>query len=407
MALPHLIKFIYNSGTDEVIRRGKKIHAFGYVEMLEHDDLMNAITFRVRDDSYTTFYKVNIQKYNDTKTMLLRCACPYNLSDICRHEAAALFQLQDLVDRNLLGNHEAIVYNQKHTVAKMKFIDLRTIRMLSSQETYSEAEEILRANKANIIKADNEKVEATLENNGKTYRLAIQKNEERNFDTSCTCSENTNALCTHKTALFLQLLNSFGPHYFDSIRNWDKEKNKLLEAYGYSLSEDLKGKFEFVYKEGKPFLRVLDVSIKRLMPASNAKPSAPIVRKEEPADVDTIVTGKKLGIVFNSNEKSFPYFIVEVIQGDTDEELKKFITRTEKLDLTKFINTESFSEEDKQLVQQVRKLQPVEVNKYLNRNSPFSGFWENIIHNDTDELLEETKALMVEYLHPKLKKIFT
>ncbi len=250
MALPHLIKYIYNSGTDEVIRRGKKIHAFGYVEMIDHDDLMNAITFRVRDDSYTTFYKVHIQKYNDPKTLLLRCACPYNLSDICRHEAAALFQLQDLVDKNLLGNHESIIHNQRHTVAKMKFIDLRMIRMLSSPEIYSDAEEILRTNKANIIKADNEKVEATLDYNGKIYHLAIQKNEERNFDTSCTCSETTNALCAHKTALFLQLLNSFGPHYFDSIRNWDKEKNKLLEAYGYNLSEDIKGKFEFIYKEG-------------------------------------------------------------------------------------------------------------------------------------------------------------
>ncbi len=407
MALPHLIKYIYNSATDEVIRRGKKIHAFGYVEMIDHDDLMNAITFRVRDDSYTTFYKVHIQKFNDPKTLLLRCACPYNLSDICRHEAAALFQLQDLVDKNLLGNHEALTYNQKHTVAKMKFIDLRMVRMLSSQETYNKAEELLRTNKANIIKAENEKVEATLEYNGEIYHLAIQKNEEKNFDTSCTCSECTNALCTHKTALFLQLLNSFGPHYFDSIRNWDKEKNKLLEAYGYSLSEDIKGKFEFIYKEGKPFLRVIDASIKRLMPASNAKPVDTIEKKEEPADIDTMIASKKLGIVFNANEKSFPYFIVEVIQGDADEELKKFITRIEKLDLTKFINAESFSEEDKQLIQQVRKLQPAELNKYLNRNSPFSGFWENIIHNDTDELLEETKALMVEYLHPKLKKIFT
>lgn len=45
-------------------------------------------------------------------------------------------------------------------------------------------------------------------------------------------------LCEHKTLLFLQLLNAYGPFYFDSIRNWDKEKNKLLQIYGYSLSDD-------------------------------------------------------------------------------------------------------------------------------------------------------------------------
>ena len=72
------------------------------------------------------------------------------------------------------------------------------------------------------------------------------------------CSETEHALCKHKNLLFLQLLNAYGPHYFDTIRNWDKEKNKLLELYGYSLNEELSGKFEFIYKEGKPFLKVLD-----------------------------------------------------------------------------------------------------------------------------------------------------
>src|SRR5207302_1528628 len=50
--------------------------------------------------------------------------------------------------------------------------------------------------------------------------------------------------------------------------------------------------------------------------------------------------------------------------------------------------------------------QDTEVTKYLNRNSPFSGIWENIIHHENDELPEETRQLMIEYLHPKLKKLF-
>ena len=404
MALPHLIKYVYNTATDEVIRRGKKIHAFGYVEMIEHDDLMNAVTFRVKDDSYSTFYKVHIQKYNDPKTVMLRCSCPYNLGDICRHEAAALFQLQDLIDKNLLGNSEAVVYDQKHTVAKMKYIDLKMIRLLAGQKNYQEAEEILRTTKANILQASNERVEATLDYNATDYKLLIQKNEEKNFDTSCSCdSEAEHPLCAHKTALFLQLLNSYGPHYFDTIRNWDKEKNKLLEAYGYSLQEDLKGKFEFAYKEGKPFLRVLDPSIKRLSPAANLKPVIPVETLVQ-RETETIAISRKLAIVFNGNEKSFPFFLVDLVSGDVDEESRKFIGKTEKLDLTKFINTENFSEDDRSLVQQVRKLQASEVNKYLNRNSPFSGFWENIIHSEEDELPEETKSLMIEYLHPKLKK---
>jgi superfamily II DNA or RNA helicase len=403
LALPHLIKYVYNSGTDEVIRRGKKIHSLGYVELVEHDDLMHSVSFRVKDDSYSTFYKVLVQKYDDPKALSARCTCPYNLGDICRHEAAALFQLQDLLDRNLLTSNETLVFDQKHTVVKIKSIDVRTIRVLSGQENYEEAEEISKDNKIIIRTAVNEKVEASVETASAKFRVILQKNDERNFDTSCGCDEAEHVLCRHKTALFLHLFNKYGPYYFDSIKNWDKEKNKLLELYGYSLNEELSGKFEFIYKEGKPFLKVLDSSIKRVSPEVT-KPSL----SETEAGIDTAIDQKqrRAAIIFNANHKNFPFFTIDVVQGEFDEIQDKFIGRVEKLDLSKFINTDSFSENDKMLLQQARKLQQIEINKYLNRNSPFSGFWENIIHHENEELPEETKILMVEFLHPKLKKIF-
>ncbi|OYW19339.1 MAG: hypothetical protein B7Z54_04080, partial [Sphingobacteriales bacterium 12-47-4] len=119
MALPHLIKYVYTHGTDEVIRRGKKIHAVGFVELVEYDDLFGSAVFRVKDDTYATYYKVYIQKINDAQHVSLRCACPYNLGDICRHEAASLFSLQEMIDKNLLKTGGS-VYDQRHTVVKMK-----------------------------------------------------------------------------------------------------------------------------------------------------------------------------------------------------------------------------------------------------------------------------------------------
>ncbi len=410
MALSHLIKHVYNNGSDEVIRRGKKIQAMGFVELVEHDALMGTIVFRVKDDSYSTFYKVYIQKYADAKSLSVRCSCPYNIGDICRHEAAALLRLQEMIDKNMLDN-TALRYNQLHTVAKMKHIELKMIKLFSSPGIYDQAENILRTTKATILKAADERVEATLVYEGQAYPLVIQKNDERNFDTSCKCSEESHPLCEHKTMLFLQLLNDYGPFYFDTIRNWDKEKNKLLQIYGYSLSDDLSGKFEFTYKEGKPFLKVLDTTIKRV-----SIPAAAITRPyqnfaatvAEPEKEETVLqpAEKKLGVVFNFNATTYPYFIVDAIQGDADEENKKYIGKTEKIDLAKFVNAEVFSEEDKQLLQQIRKLQASEINKYLDRNSPFSGIWENIIQTEGDELPEETKSLIAEYLQPKLKKLF-
>ena len=84
-----------------------------------------------------------------------------------------------------------------------------------------------------------------------------------------------------------------------------------------------------------------------------------------------------------------------------------YVGKVEKLELAKFVNTEKFNEPDRQLVFSLRKTQEQEVNKYLNRNSPFSGMWENIIHTEGEELPDDTKALIIEYLHPRYRKLFT
>ncbi len=409
MALSHLLKFVYNSGTDEVIRRGKKIHAIGYVEFLEHDDLLGSVTFRVKDDNYNTYYKVHIQKYKDPRTLSLRCTCPYNLGDICRHEAAALLQLQELLDKNILGE-KGIVYHQRHTVVKMKQIDLKTIRMLTSPENFELADKLLRTIKANIISAKEERVEAHLDIDGVHYPVVIQKNEERNFDTSCKCEDPNHPLCLHKAMVLLQLLNAYGPHYFDTIRNFEKEKNKLLEAYGWSTRDaGWDKKFEFAYKEGKPFLRVLDPTIKRVAPpavGTRPLPSEPIpeILTKEPETI-SIPPSKRIGVVFNAHCKQYPGFQVDVVIGEMAENGNAFLGKVEKIDMGKFVSAEGLGESDAVLLQALRKFHASEISKYVSRNSPFSGIWENIIHQDEDGLPADTQSLIVEYLYPKLRKL--
>ncbi|HEV7781075.1 MAG TPA: DEAD/DEAH box helicase [Chitinophagaceae bacterium] len=413
MALPHLIKYVYTHGTDEVIRRGKKIHAIGFVELVEYDDLFGSAVFRVKDDSYSTYYKVYIQKFKDPKATSLRCACPYNLGDICRHEAAALFQLQEMIDRGHL-QAEDVKYDQRHTVAKMKAIDLKTLRLLSSPEALADAETFLRTNKASIDFAENETVKATVKLSGQEYKVIIRKNEERNFDTSCDYEDEDHPLCLPKLIVLLQLLNAHGSGYFDSIRNWDKEKNKLLEAYGYSLKDDLKGKFEFAYKDGKPFLRVLDASIKRVAVVASVPKPVLLPQKEkeisavpEVMEETVAIPTQRLGVVFNFNKKTYPQFTVDVVSGEPNESNDGFAGTVEKLDISRYVNTDNLPEGDRDLLTLLRKLQESEINKYISRNSPFSGIWENIIHQEEDDLPDETKELMAEYLLPKLKKIFT
>ncbi len=409
MALPHLLKYVYTHGSDEVIRRGKKIHAIGFVELIEHDDLFGNVNFRVKDDSYATFYQVVVQNYKDPKSLSLRCSCPYNLGEICRHEAAALMRLQEMIDKGMLLAANAD-YDQQHTVAKMKAIEIKTLRLLCSQDIFLEADKYVSTNKPVIEYAKDETVKATVFIDDKDYRVLIRRNEERNFDTSSDYIDTEHLLCLPKVIVFLHLYYLKGANYFDSIRNWDKEKNKLLEAYGYSLNDELKGKFEFNYKDGKPFLRVLDGSIKRItapvtMPYFRPAPVLVDEAEEEP-EKSGIVQKNTIGIVFNFNASTYPYFIIDIVSGDSDTDTG-FSDRVEKLELAKYIDLERYNESERNLINGVRKLQNSEIGKYINRNSPFAGFWENIVQAEGDDLPEETSTFVIEYMVPKLKKLST
>lgn len=421
MALSYLIKYVYNNGSEEVIRRGKKIFTSGNVELTENNEFLGNAIFRVKDDTYATYYKVHIDNFKDEKEINLRCNCPQSFSEICRHKAAALFQLQDLIDRNILGS-KSKNYTQKHTIIRMKHLDVKLIKMLSSHQAFEDAEEFLRTNKVNIIEAKDERVIAEVDWKNEKWKVIIRKNEDRYFDTSCNdLSEINYPLCTQKVIVLLHLIKKYGANYFDNIRNWDSVKNKLLGIYGYTLNDDLKGKFEFTYQNGKPFLRVLDPSIKRIdtplqieaivKPAWDEPVSSLVNTTTETTAtffVDTPAkSALKLGIVITYQEQQYPYFQVEAIQGEPNDDFSSYISKTEKIDLNKFVHTEQFSEDDKILIQQLRKFLPSELNKYLSRNSPFSGVWDNIIQQHNAEFPDETKHLINEYLHPKLQKLFT
>ncbi len=410
MALPHLLKYIYTNGTDEVILHGKKTHALSFVELIDYDPIGKSAAFRVKDDTYTAFYKVHIQKFNDSKTMSLQCTCPYNLGEICKHEVAALFQLQEMIDKGRLDDEE-LHYDQEHTVVKFRRLDFRSVRHLCSPEAFDDAEKYLQKSKAKILYAQNETIKAVVPIEGKDYKVLIKKNEERNYDTSSDYEDTAHPLCLPKVIVLLQLIKQHGPDYFDTIRNRDVEKNKLLEAYGYSLNDNLKGKFEFVFKDGKPFLRVLDRNIKRIQnPVTLIKPAeetpVPTEKTDEPLKpVANTTPDLRIGIVFNFNKKSYPYFSVEAVSGTPNDTFDGFTDKAEKLDISHFIDTSLYSKADADVLHSIRKLQDAELHKYIKRNTPFDAQWEDSINTEGEAIDAQTQPLVIEYMTPRLKRM--
>ncbi len=380
MSLPDLLKHIYHNATDEVIRRGKRIFHTAGVQVLESDTLVEQVVFRVRNDVYSNYYKVTVQNYLDAKKISLRCQCPYNMGTVCRHEAAALFQLNDLLQSGYFDNVH-VSYDQKHTMVRMRQISAHFLRLFAGQAMFSKAEDWVADKRVTIIEAKDDTVKAEVrDDEGEITSVLLKQNEERYFDTSCSCSYKEHPLCVHKASVFLYVLNYFGGHYFSTLRNWDVQKNKLLSLYGYSLNDDIKGKFEFSYHDGKPFLRVLDPTIRRiaLQPVGQATKTPAREEIEKEKDNPSLKT-IRMGVLVDANPSGyFPFTSFHLISGEPDEDEVKYIGLVERVELNQYISPAGLKDRDKLLITALRKQGADELFKFIKRDSPFGEFWDSL-----------------------------
>ncbi len=405
MSLPDLIKHVYHNATDEVIRRGKRIFHTSGVQMLENDTLIEQVVFRVRNDVYSNYYKVTVQNYLQPKNISLRCQCPYNMGSVCRHEAAALFQLNDLLQSGYFENVK-LQYDQTHTTIRMRQITTHFLKLFSSAALFEKAEALVGAKRVKILEAKNDAVKAEVTEEGTVYPVLIRQNEERYFDTSCSCGEATHPLCIHKASVFLDILNRHGGHYFGTLRNWDTQKDKLLNLYGYSLKDDLTGKFEFAYHDGKPFLRVLDPSIKKL----SMQPAAPVSKYKEEKEAavaeEAIPQKRRMGVLIGgSKSEYFPYTSFDLLTGEPDGHNEGFTGTIEKLEANQYISPAGLQERDKLLVTALRKQSADELFKSIKRDTPFGEFWDSLPKELMDVPKDELRRQVWDFYLPRYQRL--
>lgn len=400
MSLSPLLRFVYNHGLGQVITRGKKIFFTKGVSLLDVDHHIDQARFRVRNDVYQNFYTVTIQNFHNHDHLSVRCQCPYNLGEICRHEVAALFYLNDLVQSGYFQDKKA-TFNQKHTVLRMRDINPAMLRIFAGAEMMDQAASLMDNNAIDVIQAKNEKVTAKVQADKKTYDIVLFQNEDRYFDTSCPCEEIEHPVCVHKVALYLYLHKKHGPNYFRTLQNFDDQKNKLLQLYGYSLADNLEGKFDFVYENGKPFLRVLDPSIQKV--TKNSVPEHH--SKVQEVETSVLEEHKHVALVLNPYYNAFPNVAFTLVQGELQDDQKAFVDTIETLTLNKYLNLDSFEKHEQNWINQLRKIFPEELLRYLKKNLPFGDYIdENVLNTVPDS---ELCTALWEYLLPKYKSLFT
>ncbi|MEO6832354.1 MAG: SWIM zinc finger family protein, partial [Chitinophagaceae bacterium] len=399
MSLPPYLKFAYNYGTDEVIRRGKKIFNNGGVQLLDVDQLLGQVRFRVRNDQYYTQYTVTIAQFMDEKAMNVRCQCPYNLGEICRHEAAALFQLNDMATAGFFEN-AVLDYDQHHTLVRMRHVTEEMIAIFTAPDSLQIAKTWAQKGVAKKIKVESERLSAVIKEGETEYPVMLRQNDERYFDTSCTCEETTHPLCRHKAAVFLQMLKQRGTNFFRTLQNWDAQKEKLLGLYGYSLKDDLTGKFDFSYHEGKPTLMVLDPTIKKI--DRPAPEPIPIVVHTPQSEVTKPTSIKELpyriGIVLGRNSPLFPTVNWSAIAGKAGSAPHTLADPLISLNLSQYIDITEFAAQDRELLPELRKLRPDDVIRQLKKQLPFGDLLDDASQLNNKKIVEDWKEPIWEYL---------
>lgn len=406
MPLPPFLKLAYRLGTEEVIRRGKRIFHTRGVQFLDADHLLHQVRFRVRNDEYQNFYTVTVSKVHDERAMSVRCQCPYNLGEICRHEVAALFQLNEMATAGFFDNTD-ISYDQQHTLVRMRAVGYELIALFTAPESYEIAKGWAEQRIVKNIEAHQERLSADVPDGAKTYHVELRQNDERYFDASCSCEETTHPLCRHKAAVFIQVLQERGPSFFKSLQNWDAQKEKLLAQYGYSLKDDLKGKFEFGYHEGRPMLRLLDPSIKKITapePVAPARqPELVTVDDDDEQESGTL----RLGLVADATSNLFPGVELRLVAGEANEESHQFIGSIELLDIRQYLNARRYPPQDRDLITAVRKLSPDEVLRYLKKTMPFGELWDAPGDVLNDQMPPELQQSVWEFLLPRWQHLLS
>lgn len=365
MSLNQLLKHVYNQASDDVIKRGKKIFHTSGAQLVEHDILEERAVFRVRNDIYNTTYRVVVNNFISTDKLNTRCPCPYNMGVVCKHEAASIFQLNELLHIGFFDNAK-VEYDQSLTVIRMRQIMESHMAMLVNTDIQDYAKMILRSKDSIVVtkSADDQVFAQVTDFRGQTHEVKISQNVERYFDTSCTCDHKQHPLCQHKYALFLHLFNEHGANYFASLRNWDNEKNKLLALYGYSLEDDLRGKFEFAILDGRLSLRVLNPSIKKL-----SDPSHPENKKAQEDAQNALNDNETFFIHITKDGKNYPFTQFRIATAIINSE--QLPIKIQYSSSQAISNLLMVSDEVKNVAAHLSKFPKEELLKALRRDMPF------------------------------------
>ena len=276
VVIERLKKYVKSNALPQSISKGKSIFASGGITTENFSNVEKGLaTFKAKSGSGSKTYTVTIKNWN-TPILNTHCSCDYDWGGICKHRVASLMTLENELSRYSSLNPSVSAMPKKRTyptsqhILRISTLDDWTLKNLVSLDDWKNRNNVKRVQITQALNGEAE-VEVQFKNEiFNTKFTKLQFNGE--ISTHCSCSQDLdNQACVHKLVALIAIRDTYGAESpFDKMRDYTAEKNKLLLEYGFTLEDDLKGKFDFKLKsDGAVQLVKVDSSIQKVSQFQN------------------------------------------------------------------------------------------------------------------------------------------
>lgn len=254
----YIDQFLSEQYISSAIRlKARTIYSQGKYHLKNIDFKSGRALYSVSSTSGNGHYNVEVEQFN-SHDIEVHCSCP--AGNFCKHMLTALNDLRLRIVELPPTKHD-----QQETFVKAGPIEAEILTGGNVTEASLKTGAILnRQRNATINQAKDSVLNVTVKDGDNNYLVIISENNDKQLRTSCRCKHTDAPLCAHKIAALLAFKEEYGERGFDKIRNYDKEKEFLLNQYGYSLKDNIEGIFHFEIKDGNLNLVVKDPSIEKV-----------------------------------------------------------------------------------------------------------------------------------------------
>jgi len=355
---------------ESVFVRGQAIHADGGVKITDFDDY--GVSFRVRCDTEKRKFDADLWQLDFPTEVGLDCECHYSLTNSlpCKHVIAGTFALEEQIqpqitsvetrrmmddlspdEKMALGNDLVEEYVRLRNQAQTsRFLLPKTapkpavVEIASAGDTTIELKDLADSSIRWLVESNfwtnrrhYQAITSAEQGNGHEtlhlvikkyglYTIRVSRVKKGQYHLSCSCNRllaKKGGICEHQMGALLWMANLRGTQALELLRDLTTEKNALLADFGYSVADNLVGRFDFKLNPytNKLELTQLDKSIQRIagqdwsallqktLPATPvALPALSVAKKAETKTVQ--------GYLFTGfDRKGPPFFQLDLLKG--------------------------------------------------------------------------------------------